>query len=124
MKRAGFLGRPKPLDTSTSHEALKCLSNCILLQSSTKELIVERNGVEACFQLLSIPNLSMESQFLACRILFFLTVNNHELTGKLIHLDIAPVLQKVNTTPLLNASQCVAQSLLYYIRSFPIMSVN
>lgn len=115
MKRAGFLEREKPLDTPTSHEALKCLSNCILLQSATKELIVERNGVEACFQLLSIPNLSMESQFLACRILFFLTVNNHELTGKLIHLDIAPVLQKASMTVILCARQCVSSNSLYYL---------
>ncbi|KAG2222072.1 hypothetical protein INT45_007958 [Circinella minor] len=98
MKLGGLLTPSSYTDNHSSQEALKCLSNCILLCDNTKEFVVEHDGVVACFHLLESFTLGTESQFLTCRILFFMTVNNPDIVQQLIHLHIQPVLQKVLTS--------------------------
>ena len=95
MKLGGLLTSGSYTDNTQSREALKCLSNCILLRDNTKEFIVEHDGVAACFHLLESSALSTESQFLTCRILFFMTVNNSDIVQQLIRLNIQQVLQNV-----------------------------
>ncbi|KAI9489414.1 guanine nucleotide exchange factor [Zychaea mexicana] len=95
MKLGGLLAPGSHTDSMQSREALKCLSNCLLLQDHTKDFFVKHDGVPACFHLLKSSTLSTESQFLTCRILFFMTVSNPDVVQQLIRLDIPSVLQNV-----------------------------
>ncbi|KAI9252332.1 guanine nucleotide exchange factor [Phascolomyces articulosus] len=106
MKLGGLLTPGSHTDSSQSREALKCLSNCILLRDNTKEFVVEHDGVAACFHLLESTTLSTESQFLTCRILFFMTVSNSDIVRQLIQLDVAPVIENVLQS---NVSKLVAK---------------
>lgn len=46
----------------------------------------------------SVDPISLEAQFLTCRILFFMTVNRPDLVSRLIHANISAPLAKVNYT--------------------------
>ncbi|KAI8146754.1 guanine nucleotide exchange factor synembryn-domain-containing protein [Fennellomyces sp. T-0311] len=95
LKLGGLLSPNDQTDTAQTREALKCLSNCILLRENTKEWVVKHDSVAACFHLLQSSTLSTESQFLTCRILFLLTVNSPDIVQHLIRLDVPVVLQNV-----------------------------
>lgn len=95
MKLGGLLDPNDQKDTALSQEALKCISNCLLLKDATKAWFLENNGIDSCSRLLKTPDLSMESQFLACRILLFTTVNRPDLVKELVKLDIGNSLADV-----------------------------
>ncbi|CAO3596254.1 unnamed protein product [Absidia cylindrospora] len=83
-------------DTAPTHEGLKCLANCILLDEKTKTYLENNNGVATCGRILQTRSqLSMESQFLICRILFFMTVNRSDIILQLMDYDIAESTEKV-----------------------------
>ncbi|ORY93778.1 guanine nucleotide exchange factor [Syncephalastrum racemosum] len=95
MKVGGLVDRSGK-DTPVSREALKCISNCILLKySATSATLDKHNAVDACCHLLAKPDLSQESAFLTCRILFVMTVNNTEYVRNLMRFDIQPALLNV-----------------------------
>lgn len=84
------------MDTSSTREALKCIANCILLDGSVKAYLEKDGVINACQLILkSNDNLHMDSQFLLCRILFFLTVNRSDLVDQLVESDIAASIEKV-----------------------------
>ncbi|KAI8344103.1 guanine nucleotide exchange factor [Chlamydoabsidia padenii] len=83
-------------DTPPTHEALKCMANCILLDEKTKTYLENNNGIRACGKLLqSRPVLSIQVQFLICRILFFMTVNRSDIVKELMNYDIAQSTEKI-----------------------------
>lgn len=82
-------------DMASAQEGLKCLANCILLDENTKTYLEENHGVAACGQLLQSKDLSMETQFLICRILFFMTANRSDIVFQLMDYDIAQSTAKV-----------------------------
>ncbi|KAI7864158.1 guanine nucleotide exchange factor [Spinellus fusiger] len=92
---AGVSATP-PLDTPCSCEALKCIANCIHLDPNTKKWLESLGIMDTCCQLLHLPDLSMDSQFLTCRILFFMTVHRNDLVQKLIQLGIGKCIAKVS----------------------------
>ncbi|KAF7725946.1 hypothetical protein EC973_009183 [Apophysomyces ossiformis] len=96
VKAAGLLNLNEIIDTPSSQEALKCLANCILLKETTKTWIEELACLDRCCAILQYPSLSMDTQFLLCRILFFMTVNRHDLVKRLIELDVAQAIQRIS----------------------------
>ncbi|CAO3599773.1 unnamed protein product [Absidia cylindrospora] len=85
-------------DTPSTHEGLKCVANCILLDENTKLRLENNQGVAACGKILqSNANLSMETQFLICRILFFLTANRRDIVLQLMDYDIVTSTTKLLT---------------------------
>lgn len=83
-------------DTSSSREALKCIANCIHLNDKVKVYLEEQDVLGACHDVLqSEDHLSLDTQFLTCRILFFLTVNRPDLVAHLIDGNISNAIEKV-----------------------------
>ncbi|KAL0080077.1 guanine nucleotide exchange factor [Phycomyces blakesleeanus] len=95
-RHAGVLSK-RAVDTLCSCEALKCIANCIHLCADVKQYLEKNNILEGCFDLLKLPQLSVDGQFLACRILFFVTVGREDLVEKLISLDIGQCITKICT---------------------------
>ncbi|KAG2208077.1 hypothetical protein INT47_010439 [Mucor saturninus] len=83
-------------DTTSSREALKCIANCIHLNDSVKVFLEEQDIIGLCLLLMqSDDHLSLETQFLTCRVLFFMTVNRPDLVSRLIHANISAAIAKV-----------------------------
>ncbi|KAI9478700.1 MAG: guanine nucleotide exchange factor [Benjaminiella poitrasii] len=97
IQLAGLLNQPvqfKP--TTTACEALKCIANCIYLKEETKVYLEQANTISACqFVLQSENQLGMDFQFLLCRILFFMTVNRHDIVEQLVRSNISQSIEKV-----------------------------
>ncbi|KAG0167452.1 hypothetical protein DFQ28_006074 [Apophysomyces sp. BC1034] len=92
----GLLNPKEVTDTPSSQEALKCLANCILLKETTKVWVDELECIDTCCYILQSPDLSMDTQFLLCRILFFMTVNRHDLVKRLMEIDVAQAIQRIS----------------------------
>ncbi|RUP17461.1 hypothetical protein BC936DRAFT_139447 [Jimgerdemannia flammicorona] len=85
MKHAGMIPAPSSVkDDSVSQEALKCLSNCLLLLSSTKAMFYENDGVKSSVFYMKWPKLSGDSRFLLSRVLFLMTVDCLDVVRLLI----------------------------------------
>ncbi|KAG2236730.1 hypothetical protein INT48_000728 [Thamnidium elegans] len=85
-------------DTSSSREALKCIANCIHLNDKIKVYLEEQDVLGSCqYVLQSEDHISLDTQFLTCRILFFLTVNRPDLVTRLIDASISIAIEKVLT---------------------------
>lgn len=86
-------------DTTSTQEALKCIANCIQLNDSVKVYLEEQDVIGSCQKLLqqSDDRISLDTQFLTCRIIFFLTVNRPDLVTKLIDSQISYAIEKVLT---------------------------
>lgn len=84
-------------DTTSTQEALKCIANCIQLNDSVKVYLEEQDVIGSCQKLLqqSDDRISLDTQFLTCRIIFFLTVNRPDLVTKLIDSQISYAIEKV-----------------------------
>ncbi|KAI9306452.1 guanine nucleotide exchange factor [Cunninghamella echinulata] len=83
-------------DISSTHEALKCLANCILLEEKTKIYVEKNNGVLLCGQILEKnKELSLDSEFLICRIIFFMTVNRSDIVQQLMDYNIADSTERI-----------------------------
>ncbi|KAI8091159.1 guanine nucleotide exchange factor [Gilbertella persicaria] len=95
MKLAGIYHPDQVTDTTVSREALKCIANAIFLNEEAKAYLEQEKGLYALQSLLQSKQLSLETQFLTCRILFFMTVNRHDLVQQLIDADIASSIEKV-----------------------------
>ncbi|KAI8393971.1 guanine nucleotide exchange factor [Radiomyces spectabilis] len=93
--KGGLTSTTTLTDTPTSQEALKCIANCILLKPTVKNYLEELGAVETCCRLLQLAQPSMDTQFLSCRILFFMTVDRNDLVDQLIQQEIASGIQKV-----------------------------
>lgn len=98
MKVGGLLDRDQIIDTPTSREALRCIANCMLLKDSTKQYLEQQDVIISCMHLLNAPKLSLDSQFLKCRILYFMTIGRPDLVKRLIELDIISGLENVKPT--------------------------
>ncbi|KAF9428265.1 hypothetical protein BGZ94_002936 [Podila epigama] len=72
------------IDTAGSKEALKCLANALLLKPTTRPIFQKLDGHSQCSLLLKRSQLSNESQFLFCRILFFVTIDTTTIVKSLI----------------------------------------
>ncbi|KAG0240584.1 guanine nucleotide exchange factor [Mortierella sp. GBAus27b] len=72
------------IDRTSSREALKCLANALLLKPSTRPIFERLDGHGLCSQLLKRSQLSNESQFLFCRILFLVTIDTVSIVKSLI----------------------------------------
>jgi hypothetical protein len=85
-------------DTSSSQEALKCIANCIHLQDQVKVFLEQENIIGSCQHTLQQSEypISPGTQFLACRILFFMTVNRSDLVSGLIESNISDAIAKVS----------------------------
>ncbi|KAI8083627.1 guanine nucleotide exchange factor [Thamnidium elegans] len=89
---------PQLKDTSSSREALKCIANCIHLNDKIKVYLEEQDVLGSCqYVLQSEDHISLDTQFLTCRILFFLTVNRPDLVTRLIDASISIAIEKVLT---------------------------
>ncbi|KAF9921922.1 hypothetical protein FBU30_008014 [Linnemannia zychae] len=75
------------IDKTCSREALKCLANTLLLKSSTKPIFERLEGHSQCSILLKRSQLSNESQFLFCRILFLMTIESTSVVKSLVDHD-------------------------------------
>lgn len=83
-------------DTTSTQEALKCIANCIQLNENVKVHLEEQDVIGCCQKLLqSDDRISLDTQFLTCRIIFFLTVNRPDLVSKLIDSHISDAIEKV-----------------------------
>lgn len=83
-------------DTSSSREALKCIANCIHLKEEVKVYLEQDDVIGLCQRVLQSENpISQDTQFLTCRILFFLTVNRPDLVSRLIESNIWDPIAKV-----------------------------
>ena len=96
MKVGGLLDKDYVVDTPTSREALRCITNCILLREFTKQYLKQQDVIIFCVHLLNAPNLSLDSRFLKCRILYFMTIGRPDLVERLIQLDVISALENVN----------------------------
>lgn len=97
IQLAGLHKPTKVIDTLSSQEALKCICNCIFLKESVKPYLEEEHVVDSCLYVLQSEDhrLSLETQFLTCRILFFLTVHRSDLVLSLIQSNAADAIAKV-----------------------------
>ncbi|KAI9020797.1 guanine nucleotide exchange factor [Phycomyces nitens] len=93
-RHAGVLGK-RAVDTPCSREALKCIANSIHLCADMKQILEKDNILQGCADLLKLPQLSIDGQFLGCRILFFMTVGREDLVQRLISLDIGQCIAKI-----------------------------
>jgi hypothetical protein len=91
-KLAGLQQQKETLDTLTSREALKCIVNSIYLKSELKKYL--EPTIESLQNMLC-NDTSQETQFLTCRILFLLTVNQIDLVKQVMKLDIAKGIEKL-----------------------------
>ncbi|KAI8994691.1 guanine nucleotide exchange factor [Pilobolus umbonatus] len=90
------LSREHITDTMSSREALKCIANCIYLKEHVKPYLEEVDIIGSASNVLqSADHLSVDTQFLLCRILFFMTVNRYDLVTQLIDSNIASSIQKI-----------------------------
>jgi hypothetical protein len=98
IKLAGLNKPTKVIDTLSSQEALKCICNCIFLKESVKPYLEEENIIDSCLYVLQTEDrqLGLETQFLTCRILFFLTVHRSDLVESLIKSNISDAINKVH----------------------------
>lgn len=99
MKWTGLLETTKVVDTSVSQEALKCLSNCILLSGDTMKswLIETKNALDTCARLLHSDTVSVDIQFLICRLLYLMTYDGPFIIDILMDLDLPHALYKAST---------------------------
>ncbi|KAI8364414.1 guanine nucleotide exchange factor [Blakeslea trispora] len=95
IKLAGIQKSTEPVDTTVSREALKVIANSIYLNDECKTYLEEEEGINGCLGLLKLPSLSLEAQFLGCRILFFMTIGRQDLVSQLIKGDIASPIEKI-----------------------------
>ncbi|KAL7318419.1 hypothetical protein PS15m_001669 [Mucor circinelloides] len=97
IQLAGLHKPTKVIDTLSSQEALKCICNCIFLKESVKPYLEEEHVVDSCLYVLQSEDhrLSLETQFLTCRILFFLTVHRSDLVLSLIQSNAADAIAKI-----------------------------
>ncbi|KAF9362776.1 hypothetical protein BGX34_005503 [Mortierella sp. NVP85] len=72
------------IDRTSSREALKCLANALLLKPPTRPIFERLEGHKHCSLLLKRSQLSNESQFLFCRILFLVTIDTTTIVKSLI----------------------------------------
>ncbi|RCH94799.1 hypothetical protein CU097_004743 [Rhizopus azygosporus] len=85
----------EPKETASSCEALKCIANSIYLKSDLKECL--DSEIISLHKLVVGDNPSQDTQFLVCRILFFMTVNRADLVTQLINDSIEKTLEKILT---------------------------
>ncbi|KAI8089382.1 guanine nucleotide exchange factor [Halteromyces radiatus] len=101
MKLAGFLAsKDELLDNSSSQEALKCIANCILLNGNgVKQLLLESEyTINTCVRLLDSDIISIETQFLICRILYLMiSLDEHSILNELMDLQVPTALAKILT---------------------------
>ncbi|GAN00839.1 guanine nucleotide exchange factor synembryn protein [Mucor ambiguus] len=97
VQLAGLHKTTKAIDTTSSQEALKCICNCIFLKESVKPYLEEEHVVDSCLYVLQSEDqrLGLETQFLTCRILFFMTVHRSDLVASLIKSNVADAIAKV-----------------------------
>ncbi|CEP10032.1 hypothetical protein [Parasitella parasitica] len=97
LQLAGLQQSEKIVDSPSSHEALKCICNCIFLKESVKPYLEEEHVVDSCLHVLQSEDhqLSLETQFLTCRVLFFLTVGRSDLVDSLIKSNVSGAIAKV-----------------------------
>ncbi|KAF9303183.1 hypothetical protein BGZ74_004216 [Mortierella antarctica] len=72
------------IDKAGSKEALKCLANALLLKPTTRPYFEKLEGHGQCSVLLKKSQLSNESQFLFCRILFLVTIDAASIVQSLL----------------------------------------
>ncbi|KAG0033844.1 hypothetical protein BGZ81_007174 [Podila clonocystis] len=72
------------IDKAGSKEALKCLANALLLKPTTRPYFEKLEGHGQCSVLLKKSQLSNESQFLFCRILFLVTIDTARIVQSLL----------------------------------------
>ncbi|KAF9391754.1 hypothetical protein CPB97_005605 [Podila verticillata] len=72
------------IDRAGSKEALKCLANALLLKPTTRPYFERLEGHGQCSLLLKRSQLSNESQFLFCRILFLVTIDAASIVQSLL----------------------------------------
>ncbi|KAG0328521.1 hypothetical protein BG000_000444 [Podila horticola] len=72
------------IDKAGSKEALKCLANALLLKPATRPYFEKLGGHGHCSALLKRSQLSNESQFLFCRILFLVTIDAASIVQSLL----------------------------------------
>ncbi|KAK9760027.1 hypothetical protein K7432_016364, partial [Basidiobolus ranarum] len=68
-------------DSAVIHESLKCLANCLLLESRTREIFHSLEGEKLLVSKFQSPSLSNDSQFLFGRILFLSTVSSPKVVN-------------------------------------------
>ncbi|KAK4516659.1 uncharacterized protein ATC70_011636 [Mucor velutinosus] len=97
IQLAGLYKPTKVIDTPSSQEALKCICNSIFLNESVKPYLEEEHVVDSCLYVLQSEDrcLGLETQFLTCRILFFLTVHRSDLVTSLIKSNVAEAITRV-----------------------------
>lgn len=96
IKLAGLYKPTEVKDTLSSREALKCIANCIFLKEDIKSYLESEGIISSCQYILqSEDRLSLETQFLTCRILFFMTVHRSDLVAQLIESNISNSIEKV-----------------------------
>lgn len=97
IQLAGLHKPTKVIDTPSSQEALKCICNCIFLKESVKPYLEEEHVVDSCLYVLQSEDhrLGLETQFLTCRLLFFLTVHRSDLVASLIKSNVADAIARV-----------------------------
>ncbi|KAI8074513.1 guanine nucleotide exchange factor [Gongronella butleri] len=83
------------VDDECSHEALKCVYNCIFLDDKVKPYFEQCGGIAASCRWLAQKNVSIEVQFLLCRILFFVAVHRADIIDQLIQHDIAASAERI-----------------------------
>ncbi|KAJ3090267.1 hypothetical protein HK102_004283 [Quaeritorhiza haematococci] len=71
-------------DNPHSHEALKCLANCIFLDLELKRVIVDNGGMANIVEFMKRSDLSLDAQFLFNRIMFLITVRNEAIADRLM----------------------------------------
>ncbi|KAK3814957.1 MAG: guanine nucleotide exchange factor [Benniella sp.] len=72
------------IDRTSSREALKCLANALLLKPPTRPIFERLEGHKHCSLTLKRCQLSNESQFLFCRILFLVTIDTTTIVKSLV----------------------------------------
>ncbi|KAI8343863.1 guanine nucleotide exchange factor [Chlamydoabsidia padenii] len=98
MKWTGLLEESRLVDTNVTQEALKCLANCILLSGDTMKpwLIESKNALMTCARLLHSDSVSVDIQFLICRLLYLMIYGQDPcIVDILMDLDLPDALAKI-----------------------------
>ncbi|KAI9305272.1 hypothetical protein BJ944DRAFT_239793 [Cunninghamella echinulata] len=85
------------IDTSASQESLKCICNGLLLRNEIKQWLIITEVAQVFIRLLDSNDISNETQFLVCRVLYLITLEDDtaDFVKKLVDLNINQCLAKI-----------------------------
>ncbi|ORX48218.1 hypothetical protein DM01DRAFT_319252 [Hesseltinella vesiculosa] len=95
MRLAGIAESAEFVDDECTHEALKCVYNCIFLHDGVKDYFESHKGIQISCRWLQQSPLSLPVQFLLCRILFFMAVRRPDIVDLIMTCNLASPMERI-----------------------------